>query len=211
MYHENVNQERQQREAASTVDSCTFLSKKTRTKVPGKRTIMLDIGSMVNAIGENTLEEFQKTMEPYGYEVQFEERSVPLNLSGVGSGAARCTKIATIPVAAQFKDRSPTLEQYKGNVATGSGADLPAIIGKKSMSDKDSVIILRDGEEMIAFPGPGGYKIEWSPGTKVMSLDQLPSGHLAFQCDMYSKLPDEPTSSSLSFSTDHTRAGQPQE
>ena len=47
------------------------------------------------------------------------------------------------------------------------------------MQEKDSVLILRKGKEMIAFPGPGGYKIEWSLGTKLlpMTRPKWPSGH----------------------------------
>ena len=206
MFRGNANSE-----AASSTEETSYLSKQTKTKMPGNQTIMLDIGSMVNVIGKDTLAEFQDAATPYGYEVRYEDREIPLNLSGVGSGAARCTQTAEIPVAVQFKDKQPTLEHYKTNVATGSGSNLPAIMGKKSMSDKDAVILLRDGEEMIAFPGPGGYKIEWSPGTKLMSLNQLPSGHLAFKCDMYAKLKEEPNKTAMTFVTDHTKEGQPQE
>ena len=53
------------------------------------------------------------------------------------------------------------------------------------MQDKDSAIILRKGQEINAFPGPGGYKIEWSPGTKLVPMIPAPSGHLVIPCDHF--------------------------
>ena len=88
----------------------------------------------------------------------------------------------------KFKDKPATLEHLKSNVATGSGADLPSIMGKVSATAKDSVVLLREGKEQLVFPGPGGYKIEWSPGTKIMELKNAPSGHLVFNCDKYDEV-----------------------
>ena len=59
-------------------------------------------------------------MAPHGQSVQYEERAVAFNLTGVGSGAAKCVQTATIPIAVQFKDKPATLEHLKTNVATGS-------------------------------------------------------------------------------------------
>ena len=39
----------------------------------------------------------------------------------------------------------------------------------------------------MAIPGPGGYEIEWSPGTKLLPMVQAPSGHLVVPSDEYAK------------------------
>lgn len=88
-----------------------------------------------------------------------------LNVNGVGAGNAPCVEEANIPIAVKYKDRPATTTTYRTNIAQGSGSDLPAILGLKSMQQKDTVLILREGQEVMALPGPGGYKIEWSPGT----------------------------------------------
>ena len=134
------------------------------------------------------------TITPFGFHV-----------TGVGAGSATSDQEAIIPIAVQFQDSTPTKESFKANIAAGVGADLPAILGAASMRDKDAVLILRGGEEFIAFPGPGGYKIEWSPGTKLLPLAYAPSNHLVIPCDHFSGLPTgTATEPELSFVTDHT-------
>ena len=75
------------------------------------------------------------------------------------------------------------------------------------MQEKDCVIILRKGKEVLALPGSGGYKIEWSPGTKLMPMTSAPSGHLVIPCDDYHKLKETPNlKENITFVTDHTTA-----
>ena len=142
-------------------------------------------------------------MTPHGHSVQYEDRAIAFNLTGVGSGAAKCIQTATIPIAIQFEDKPATLEHLKSNVATGSGADLPSIMGKISATAKDSVVLLREGKEQLVFPGPGGYKIEWSPGTKIMDPKSAPSGHLVFNCDIYDEVTTD-RAPQMVFVTDYT-------
>ena len=99
-----------------------------------------------------------------------------------------CYQQGIYPVAVKYEDRPATLDSYQAHVATGCGEDLPAILGLISMQEKDSVIMLRKGKEVMAFPGPGGYKIEWSPGAKLLPLEPAPSGHLVIPCDRFSEL-----------------------
>ena len=75
---------------------------------------------------------------------------------------------------AKIRILSACLDTFETNIAEGTGVDLPAILGSKSMQEKDAVIILRAGKEMMVFPGPGGYKIEWGPGTLHFQLERRP-------------------------------------
>ena len=47
---------------------------------------------------------------------------------------------------------------------------------------------MTEGKEMLTFPGPGGYKVEWSPGTVHVPLQTAPSGHLVFVVDAFGKI-----------------------
>ena len=132
-----------------------------------------------------------------------------MNVNGVGSGSAPCDEQVDLPIAVRFADEEATRDTFRTNIATGSGADLPAILGSISMQEKDAVIILRKGREMIAFPGAGGYKIEWSPGTKRLPLVPAPSGHLVIPCDHYDGLDHNKKAEPLTFMTDHTRGEPP--
>ena len=133
------------------------------------------------------------------------KRKTRLNVNGVGTGSAPCEHEAVIPIAVQFEDQDATKESFRANVADACGADLPAILGSDSMQEKDSVLILRKGKPMLAFPGPAGYKIQWSPGTKLLPMVTAPSGHLVVLCDEFSKLPKgQAKSEQISFWTDQS-------
>ena len=74
-------------------------------------------------------------------------------------------------------------------MSNGSGSQLPLIVGLKSIKTKNAVLELEDGKEMMTFPGPGGYQINWSPGTVRIPMEQAMSGHLMVGCDNYDLLP----------------------
>ena len=121
---------------------------------------MVDLGSNINIIGRNTTKDFVAVSDAAGIPTSYVPRQNRLNVNGVAAGSATCDQEAIIRIAVQFQDSTPTKESFKANIAAGVGADLPAILGAASMRDKDAVLILRGGEEFIAFPGQGGYKIE---------------------------------------------------
>jgi hypothetical protein len=56
------------------------------------------------------------------------------------------------------------------------------------MSRQGGVLEMTEGREYLTFPGPGGYKIEWSPGTKRHKLDRADTGHLILPCDGFEKV-----------------------
>ena len=53
----------------------------------------------------------------------------------------------------------------------GTGSELPALLGLRSIRDKEGVLETAPGKERLTFPGPGGYTITWSPGTVVLQLE----------------------------------------
>ena len=121
--------------------------------------------------------------ESNGYEVKFIPRKTRMDVHGVGSDPDLCDE-AVAPIAIKSEGAvGTTADSSHSNVADGCGVDLPAIMGNKSMKDKDAVIILREGKEAMASLGPGGYKIEWSPCTKIVPMQNTQSGHMVLQCD----------------------------
>ena len=179
--------------------------RRSPTKLPdGRSSMLLDLGSRINLIGSNTERDFSKRSEPFGHKTIFTPRP-RLNVTGVGSDATPCDHKATIPVAVDKVDEPTSLDTFEANVATGCGSNLPAIWGLDSMQDLDAVICLRRGKETIAFPGPGGYKIDWSPGTKRLKVTPAPSGHLAIPCDKFDQVSkDNRRTDHITFITDHT-------
>ena len=156
-------------------------------------------------LGRNSTDDFVHAAQTAGMPTSSVPKQSRLHVNGVGSGSATCDQEAVIPIAVRFKDEAATKESFRANIADGVGADLPAILGATSMREKDSVLILRAGQEFLASPGPGGYEIKWSPGTQLFPLAYAPSNHLVIPCDHFDGLPTgtarEPE---LSFWTDHS-------
>ena len=189
---------------ASNTES-VHIKQASRTKTPGKNTILVDLGSNINIIGRNTTRDFVAAADTAGIPTSYVPRQNRLHVNRVGAGSATCDQEAIISIAVQFQDSTPTKESFKANSADGVGADLPAILGATSMREKDAVLILLAGQEFLAFPGACGYKIEWSPGTKLSPLAYAPSNHLVIPCEHFAGLPTgTATEPELSFWTDHS-------
>ena len=47
---------------------------------------------------------------------------------------------------------------------------------------------MSEGSEYLTFPGPGGYQVEWSPGTRRYKLERATSGHLMLPCDSFNQV-----------------------
>ena len=139
----------------------------------------------------------------FNYKTEYFRRKNRMNVFGVGEGSAPVDVQATVAVAVQFQEQAATKELYFANIAEGCGENLPAILGLDSMQKKDAVLVLRKGKEFMALPGPGGYQITWSPGTKLISMEHAESGHLVIPCDQFEDLPQAPSSEQISFITDY--------
>ncbi len=186
------------------ISTSVHIKQTTQTKLPnGRNSILIDLGSRINIIGSDTEKEFALEAERNGHQTTYEQRQHRLNVNGVGAGSAPCDVIASTPIAVSYDGDGASLHQYKANIAGGSGSSLPAILGSISMQEKDAVIILRKGKEVIAFPGKGGYRIHWSAGTKLLPMVPAPSGHLVVPCDEFSKINGGKTDAAV-FTTDHT-------
>jgi hypothetical protein len=110
-----------------------------------------------------------------------------------------------LSIALKYKDGMTFGDEYVTNIAKGCGKDLLAILGSRSMQQKDAVIILREVKEMMVFPGQGGYKIEWAEGAKMLPITRAPSGHLVIRCDHFD---EAVTTSTTTYMTDHALPGE---
>eukprot|EP00959_Pyramimonas_sp_CCMP1952_P265280 5547236-Pyramimonas_sp.AAC.1 len=70
----------------------------TRTKLPnGRASMLVDLGSRINLVGDRTLEEdFKDVATEYGLEVTAQRRPNRLHVIWVGSGIVPCDEMATI-------------------------------------------------------------------------------------------------------------------
>ena len=111
-----------------------------------------------------------------------------MTISGVGTGSNQAEWRVNIPIAIEETDGSSHIHKFSAPTVTGMGSELPALLGLRSMLSMKAVLEMTEGEEYLTFPGPGGYKIEWSPGTKRHKLMRANTGHLILPCDGFDKV-----------------------
>ena len=145
----------------------------------GELSILVDVGAWTNLQGKTLARAFVEKAATAGYTSTQTRMPSPLTIMGVGDGTQTCTWQSSIPVPIESDDGdSAEVVIFESPTVEGTGSDLPTIIGLKSMKNKKGVLELEDGHERLSFPGPGGYTMNWSPGTKHFKLRRAPSGHL---------------------------------
>jgi hypothetical protein len=116
----------------------------------------------------------------------------PLNVAGVGAGSNQAGWEIQVPIAVCDSEGHANMRAYKAPTARGEGKNLPALLGLQSMSKQNGVLEMAPGNEFLTMPGPGGYTVNWSPGTVRYKLERAPSGHLILPCDAFIKLQQNP-------------------
>ena len=160
------------------------------TQLPGARLgILVDPAAWTNIGGKSHVRRLAQEASNAGHEVHQRKMAKPLAVQGVGNGVQTCRWEVELPIAVPDNNGAgATLHRFETPVAEGTGEDLPRILGLRSMRAKNGVLEMEPGKERLTFPGPGGYKIEWSPGTQHFPLEPAPSGHLIMPCGDFSKL-----------------------
>jgi len=177
-----------------------------RTKLEKNTSILVDPGSRINLAGQNTLATHVSRADDAGQQTKTYQASRFVEVSGVGSGSHKCTQKALTPIAVRYKNSPTTIDKFDTYVVKGDGSELPMIMGLDSLTEKDAVLVFRQGKRFLAMPGKGGYKIEWSPGTLLLPLEQAPSGHLVFSVDHFQEARDSSEirgKREVVFCTDH--------
>eukprot|EP00959_Pyramimonas_sp_CCMP1952_P179157 3745216-Pyramimonas_sp.AAC.1 len=125
----------------------------------GMLIILLDIDSNSNIIGIKTAQTSKQVSGSHGHAIKRLNLTKRLYVPGVGHGAAICDKSLRCkilraergdPAVAPAVQR---LDTYSANLAEGSGENLPAILGLRSMSDMRAILILEQGHERMIILG----------------------------------------------------------
>ena len=163
------------------------------TQLEGSRTsIIVDPGAYTNLVGSNWAETQARLALSAGRKSYKTRLAAPMIIRGVGNGAQSCTDLTTIPIAIPWTPDPATPEStqprrfaFEAPVVEGAGKELPALLGLKSLTAQNAILQMGEGREMLSFPGPGGYTIEYSPGSVHIPLHRAPSGHLCFRADSF--------------------------
>eukprot|EP00959_Pyramimonas_sp_CCMP1952_P257757 5386176-Pyramimonas_sp.AAC.1 len=159
--------------------------------INGMLIMLLDISRNINIIGLATAQKFEQVSRSHGHAIKRLNITKIWYVAGAGHGAAICDKSLHCKIACKERGDSagqpavPRVDAYSANVAEGSGENLPAILGLRSMSNMRTIMILEQGHEEIIIPGLEMYKVLLGKGARVFDLMKTPSGHLALKVDEY--------------------------
>ena len=160
------------------------------TVLPGHNALLIDPGAHTNLVGLRWVQQMQAKAQQAGRVPSQSRLQEPLTVQGVGQGTQRCTWSISMPICTPcIVDGQETIAQhaYESPIVDGSGADLPALLGLKSLRAKSAILVLSDRDEdlRMILPGPGGVDIE-ATGAVEYPLTVAPSGHLLLICDAFS-------------------------
>ena len=154
----------------------------------GRLSIIVDPGAYTNLCGKVWARAQSRKAQNEGHRPKQEKMKQPLGVSGVGDGAQRCEWQAQVPIAipGEYSDGQQTVvHTFESPIVEGSGENLPALLGLKSMASKNAILEMTPGKECLIFPGAGGYEIKLAPGYTRIPLLKAPSGHLVIPTDHF--------------------------
>ena len=151
--------------------------------------IIVDPGAWTNLAGGKWVRQMGDRAQKHARKPKQEKLKKPLEVQGVGRGTQSANWSTRMPIVVLNKEGDAVEQIYEVPTLEGEdGADIPALLGLRSMRAKDAVLEMAPGKECLTFPGPGGYTINWSPGTVHIPLEVAPSGHYVIPCDAFGKV-----------------------
>ena len=159
------------------------------TQLPGGiPSIMVDVGAWTNLAGKVIARKIAQVAIGSGLKPEQKKMNIPFQIMGVGNGSQACTWETKLPICIDDGEGGSTVHYFETPTVDGTGGDIPALLGLRSISGKQGVLETAAGKEKLSFPGPGGYSITWSPGTQHLPLQRAPSGHLVVPLGDFSKI-----------------------
>ena len=154
------------------------------------QSLLIDPGAYTNLAGLNWFRRLASRCQQKGLDVSQQRLQRPMVIQGVGNGTQQCTWSTRLPIQVpSIVDGKETSSRchFEAPVVGGSGSELPALLGLKSLREKNAILILSANDEdlRLVLPGPGGTAFEHSPGTVEHPLCVAPSGHLLLRCDLF--------------------------
>ena len=151
----------------------------------GRPAILVDPGSVGNLCGDRWAEKVAETAKKAGLKPSYQQRRVPLNVSGVGNGSQSCNYDCSLPVSLRHADDPNKSSKGVLTIPSIPDSNLPGLLGLQSLRKNRAVLDFNTLK--LYFCGPGDSSIESSlpPGTDTFQLELAPSGHLVLPCCEY--------------------------
>lgn len=113
----------------------------------------------------------------------------PMFVQGIGEGQQKCEWTVQIPIACRLSvgGKLVCLNYFQAPVVGGSGTNLPALLGLRSLTALSATLCMREGKEALYVPLPGS-NTEESSHCRKCPLSKAPSGHLIMTIDHWNEL-----------------------
>jgi len=162
-----------------TKDGEAFLVRTRMATAPGIA-LLVDPGSPENLCGDQWSKEMQAAaLAANRSQIKYSDLARPLEVGGIGSGTQSAFQSGMHPIG--LPDGTDAI--YQSPILPNSGT--PALLGQKSL--KKMRCLLDCFNNKLYRVGPGGYKIQLSPGSVVYPLEESHAGHLMLPCSRFSR------------------------
>jgi len=142
--------------------------------------LLVDPGSPENLCGDQWSKEMQAASDAANRPpIKYKDLARPLEVGGIGSGTQKAFKEGEHCIGLP----DGTDATYTSPILPNSGT--PALLGQKSLKKMRSLLDTYNNKLYIV--GPGGYRINLSPGSKVYALEESHAGHLMLPCSRFGR------------------------
>ena len=160
-------------------DGETFLVRTRMATAPGVA-LLVDPGSPENLCGDQWSNEMQEAaLAANRSPIKYSDLARPLEVGGIGSGTQSAYQSGLHCIG--LPDGTDAI--FESPILPKSGT--PALLGQKSL--KKMRCLLDCFNNKLYRVGPGGYKIQLSPGSVIYPLEESHAGHLMLPCSRFSR------------------------
>jgi len=115
--------------------------------------------------------------------IKYQDLPQPLEVDGIGTGTQSAYQTGLHHIG--LGDGTDAI--YESPVLPNSGT--PALLGQKSLKKMRAVLDCSNNK--LYRIGPGGYRMQLSPGSVTYGLEESHAGHLMLPCSRFSQRPSQ--------------------
>ena len=155
----------------------------TKVRLERGEALCVDTGAVFSLSGDAQMFRMAQIAKEHGHGTAYSKLTKPLSIDGVGQNSSGCTRQASVPIVMS----DGKLAVYKAPMIDNS--QVPALLGLTTMTEQRVLLDLLHNRYITV--GPGGYKVELSPGSAVLDLERAPTGHLMLAASEWTKLQND--------------------
>ena len=139
--------------------------------------ILIDPGSPGNLVGERWSQRHAQECARAGVAAPGYTSIDPFVVGGVGANPQTCRK--------RVSHRIGLDDGLRGSYTAPEipDSDVPALMGLETIDNHRALLDVHS--KRLILVGPGGYKLQLSPGSRVYNLEQANTGHLMLPCSNF--------------------------